>query len=57
MTYLHIGTLEYKNKEQIEGVEANIEDEILPQLFVYTVDEVTAKTFMKKLAEGKVYQN
>jgi len=57
MTYLHIGTLEYKNKEQIEGVKANIEDEILPQPFVYTIDEVTAKTFMKKLAEGKVYRN
>lgn len=57
MKDLHIGTLEYQDKKQIKGVEAAIEDEILPQLSIHTVDEGLLKALIKKLAEGEVYQN
>jgi hypothetical protein len=34
-----------------------IEDEVLPQFYVHTIDEIPAKAFMRRLAEGDVYQN
>jgi len=32
-------------------------DEALPQLTIHTLEEVSAKTFVRKLAEGKKFQN
>jgi hypothetical protein len=34
-----------------------IEDEVLPQFSVHTIDEIPARAFMRRLAEGDVYQN
>ena len=39
MTNLNDDTLECKDKEQTKEVGAEIEDEVLPQLYVSTVDE------------------
>jgi hypothetical protein len=36
---------------------AEEEDEALPQLTVHTLEEVSAKTFVRKLAKGKNFQN
>jgi hypothetical protein len=33
------------------------EDEALPQLIVHTLEEVSAKTFVHKLAQGEKFQN
>jgi hypothetical protein len=38
-------------------VRAEIEDEVLPQLSVYTVDEIPTRAFVRRLAEEEVYQN
>jgi len=32
-------------------------DEALSQLTIHTLEEVSAKTFVRKLAEGKKFQN
>jgi hypothetical protein len=32
-------------------------DEALPQLTVHTLEEVSAKTFVRKLAQGEKFQN
>jgi len=34
-----------------------VEDESLPQLTVHTLEEVSTKTFMRKLAMGEKFQN
>jgi hypothetical protein len=36
---------------------ARKEDETLPQLTVYTLEEVSAQTFVRKLAQGEKFQN
>jgi hypothetical protein len=36
-------------------VKVNAEDEMLLQLSVHTVDDIPAKAFVKKLAEGEAY--
>jgi len=58
LSTMSINTLE-KDKE--EGGDMNIveegEDESLPQLIVHTLKEVSAKTFMRKLAVGEKFQN
>ena len=43
---LHVGTLEYQEEE------ANF-----PQLSIHNIDAPSAKTFVRKLAEGEVFQN
>jgi hypothetical protein len=57
MTNLNDDTLECEDKEQTEEVRDKIEDEVLPQLSVYTVDEIPAKSFVRRLADEEVYQN
>ena len=57
MTNLNDDTLEWEDKEQTEEVRAEIEDEVLPQLSVYTVDEIPTRAFVRRLAEKEVYQN
>jgi hypothetical protein len=60
MTYLHVITLECllcQDKKQTEGVEAEIEDEVLPQLPIHTINEIFARAFVRRLAKEKVYQN
>jgi hypothetical protein len=58
LSTMSINTLE-KDKE--EGGDMNMveegEDESLPQLIVHTLEEVSAKTFMRKLAVGEKFQN
>jgi hypothetical protein len=54
---LHISALECQYKEQIEEVKVKKEDEVLPQLFVHTINDFLTKAFVKKLAEGEAYQN
>jgi hypothetical protein len=49
--------LKCENKEQIEEVRIKVEDEMLSQLFVHTIDNILAKVFMNKLAEGETYHN
>lgn len=55
MEDLHIGALECQDKEPVEKVKVKAEDEMLPQLFVHTIDDVFAKAFMKKLVKGEAY--
>jgi hypothetical protein len=38
-------------------VKVNAEDEMPLQLSVHTVDDIPAKAFVKKLAEGEAYHN
>jgi len=33
------------------------EDEALPQLTIHTLEEVSDKTFVRKLAQGEKFQN
>ena len=46
MRDLHVGTLEYQEEEAD-----------FPQLSIYNIDTPSAKTFVRKLAEGEVFQN
>jgi hypothetical protein len=34
-----------------------IEDEVLPQLFIHIIDEIPARAFVRRLAEGEAYQS
>jgi hypothetical protein len=34
---------------------ASIDDEVLPQVFVYTVNEIPARAYVRRLAKKKVY--
>jgi len=54
---LHINTLKSQEEKQIEEVDLEVKDEVLPQLSIHTIDEPPARFFMRRLAEGKVYQN
>ena len=55
---MSINTLE---EDEVEGgnmkTVAGREDEALPQLTIYTLEEVSAKTFIRKLADGEKFQN
>jgi hypothetical protein len=55
---MSINTLE-ENKVKGGDIKtvAGKEDEALPQLTVHTLEEVSAKTFMRKLAQGEKFQN
>jgi hypothetical protein len=48
-----------KDKEERGGMNmvAGVEDESLPQLTVHTLEEVSPKTFVRKLAVGDKFQN
>jgi hypothetical protein len=55
---MNINTLEEDQVEDIvEKIESGRRDEELPQLTIYTVEEVAARTFVRKLAEGEKFQN
>jgi hypothetical protein len=58
LSTMSINTLE---EDKVEGggtkMVAGKEDEALPQLTVYILEEVSAKTFVRKLAEGDNFQN
>jgi hypothetical protein len=55
---MDINTLE-KDKEEGSAMNmvSGVEDESLPQLTVYTLEEVSTKTFVRKLAMGEKFQN
>ena len=57
ITDIHISALEGENEEQIKEVRVKVKDEILSQLSVYTVNDVPAKAFVKKLAKRETYHN
>jgi hypothetical protein len=57
IVHLYINALKCENKEQIEEVRIKVEDEMLSQLFVHTIDNILAKVFMNKLTEGETYHN
>jgi hypothetical protein len=55
---MNVNTME---EGEIEGddkkTQMGKEDEALPQLTVHTLEEVSAKTFVRKLAQGEKFQN
>jgi len=55
---MNINTLE---EEQVKGDDEKIkvgkEDEVLSQLTIHTLEEVSTNTFEQKLAKGKKFQN
>jgi len=53
-----VNTME-KGKIEIDDKKTQVgkEDEALPQLTVHTLEEVFTKTFVRKLAQGKKFQN
>jgi hypothetical protein len=55
---MNVNTIE---EGEIEGddkkTQMGKEDEALPQLIVHTLEEVSAKTFVHKLAQGEKFQN
>ena len=55
---MSINTLEENEKkgDDVKTV-AGKEDEVLPQLTIHTLEEVSAKTFVRKLAQGEKFQN
>jgi hypothetical protein len=58
LAHMSINTLE---ENEVEGDDMKIVagkgDEALPQLTVHTLEEVSAKTFVRKLAQGEKFQN
>jgi hypothetical protein len=58
LSNMSINTLE-ENKVEGGGMKtvAGKKDEALPQLTIHTLEEVFAKTFVRKLAEGEKFQN
>ena len=55
---MSINTLEGKEKEKGDAKEiTGKEDEVLPQLTIHTLEEVSAKTVVCKLAPGEKFQN
>jgi hypothetical protein len=58
LSTMSINTLE-EDKVKGGGIKTvtGREDEALPQLIVHTLEEVSTKTFVQKLAEGEKFQN
>jgi hypothetical protein len=58
LSTMDINTLE-KDKEEGSGMNivSGVEDESLPQLTVHTLEEVSTKTFVRKMAMGEKFQN
>ena len=55
---MNINTLEENQVKDIaEKIESERRVEELPQLTIHTLEEVTVKTFVRKLAEGEKFQN
>jgi hypothetical protein len=54
---LHINTLESQEEKQIEEADLEMKDEVLPQLSFHTINEPPTRFFVRRLAEGEVYQN
>lgn len=55
---MNINTLEEdKVKGDDEKIESGKEDEVLPQLTIHTMEEVSAKTFIWKLAKVENFKN
>jgi hypothetical protein len=58
LSSMNINTLKEDQVEDIaEKIESKRRDEELPQLTIYTLEEVTVRTFIRKLAEGEKFQN
>jgi type III secretory pathway component EscV len=58
LSSMNINTLEEDQVEDIaEKIESGRRDEELPQLTIYTLEEVTVRTFIRKLVEGEKFQN
>nr|XP_034891077.1 uncharacterized protein LOC118030913 [Populus alba] len=58
LSNISINTLEEDNMEGGDmKMVAGEEDEALPQLTIHTMEEVSAETFVRKLAEGEKFQN
>jgi hypothetical protein len=56
LSLMNINTLEEDQVEDIaEKIESGRRDEELPQLTIYTLEEVTARTFVRKLAKGEKF--
>jgi len=58
LSMMNVNTME---EGEIEGddkkTQVGNEEEALPQLVVHTLEEVSAKTFVRKLAQGEKFQN
>jgi hypothetical protein len=58
LSSMNINTLEENNvKGFAKKTESGRRDEKLPQLTIYTLKEVAAKIFVRKLAKGENFQN
>jgi hypothetical protein len=55
---MNINTLEGDEaKGIVKEIEVGRREEEMSQLTIYTLEEVAAKTFIRKLAEGEKFQN
>ena len=58
LSSMNINTLEENQLKDIaEKIESERRIEEMPQLTIHTLEEVTVKTFIRKLAEGEKFQN
>lgn len=46
-----------QNKEQVKEMKDEAKDEMPAQLSIHTTEDILAKVFVKKLAEGEAYKN
>ena len=57
LSTMNINTLEEdKVKGDDQKIESGKEDEVLPQITIYTMEEVFANTFIWKLAKGEIFK-
>jgi S-ribosylhomocysteine lyase LuxS involved in autoinducer biosynthesis len=58
LTTININTLEKdKVKRDDKRIELGKKNEVLQQLIIHTLEEVSAKTLVRKLTKGKKFQN
>jgi hypothetical protein len=58
LSSVNINTMEEDKVKGIAGkTESGRRDEELPQLTIYTLEKVIARTFVRKLVEGEKFQN
>ena len=58
LSSININTLEeHQVKDSAEKFESERRDEEMTQLTIHTLEKVTVKTFVRKLAEGEKFQN
>jgi hypothetical protein len=55
MIDFHIGVLKFQDKEQVDKIKVEVEDEMLSQLSVHTANNVPTKAFVKKLVKEEAY--